>query len=351
MSTFAVKRKRTKRKRRSSHPSRFSYRGPDVVDQQTKIHSILHSTGAQAKLNIGQPNDKYEREADRVSDRVMSMPDPKLQRQPVNEEEEETVQSKPLADQITPLMQRQEESPEEEEETVQAKGDSAAPSTASSSVESGINSIRGNGQPLAVSTRAFFEPRFGANFSGVRVHTDSNANNLTRSVYAKAFTFGNNIVFGSGHYSPATTEGKRLMSHELTHVVQQGAKGSNQSLNIQKAPSPPPICSEDMKQPAFDFHSAFKKKGFSPSFCLTNKRIKVSYHAFWGRKGPRKYRFKTRIENWNRRRNTWSGKYKQLHVGKDVSYFSVPKKYHDYQLRFVKRRDGRRLNVKAIVTY
>ena len=220
MSTFAVKRKRTKWKRRSSHPSRFSYRGSDVMDQQTKIHSILHSTGAQAKLNIGQSNDKYEREADHVSDQVMSMPDPKFQRQAVNEEEEETVQTKPVAEQITPLMQRQEESPEEEEETTQAKGD-GAPSTASSSVEAGINSIRGNGQPLAVSTRTFFEPRFGVNFSDVRVHTDSNASNLSQNLNAKAFTIGKNIVFDSGQYSPYTVSGKRLLSHELTHVVQQ----------------------------------------------------------------------------------------------------------------------------------
>lgn len=68
----------------------------------------------QAKLTIGQPNDKYEQEADHVADQVMAMPAASLQRQPENEEENETVQAKPLADQITPLVQRQEDSLEEE---------------------------------------------------------------------------------------------------------------------------------------------------------------------------------------------------------------------------------------------
>lgn len=229
MNTFAFKRKRAVRKSRRNHPSQFSYRGPEVKDQQTKIHSILHSTGAQAQLTVGQPNDKYEREADSVSDQVMSMSDPSLQRQPVNEEEEETIQSKPMADHISPLVQRQEEPTEEEEESVQAKENQAmgesTPSIAPSSVESGINSIRGNGQPLPVSTRRFLEPRFGANFKEVRVHTDSNANNLTRRINAKAFTIGKDVVFGSGQYSPHTEAGRRLLAHELTHVVQQNNDG------------------------------------------------------------------------------------------------------------------------------
>ncbi len=116
----------------------------------------------------------------------------------------------------------------EEEETAQAKGEGGAPSV-SPSVESGINSIRGGGQPLPESTRSFMEPRFGADFSGVRVHTDSNANHLARSINAKAFTLGKDIVFGPGQHSPVTAEGKRLMAHELTHTIQQTGVGSPMS--------------------------------------------------------------------------------------------------------------------------
>lgn len=90
-----------------------------------------------------------------------------------------------------------------------------------SSIESKINSLKSGGQPLSKETRNFFEPRFGSDFSGVRIHADSNANQLARSLNAKAFTIGNDIVFGSGWYKPENSSGKRLLGHELTHVVQQ----------------------------------------------------------------------------------------------------------------------------------
>jgi len=244
--------------------------------QQAEIRRILRSTDAQAKLTVGQPNDKYEQEADSVADQVMAMPDPKLQRQPENEEEEETLQTKSLADQITPLVQRQEEPPEEEEEPVQAKFKDGAmlqrqretncpeckEDTAQrqpmeeeeeelqakeqpgetpqvdSGVESRINSLKGGGQPLDPATRSYFEPCFGHDFSHVRVHADSNASEAAKSVNARALTLGNNLVFGSVGYQPQSMEGKRLLGHELTHVVQQSK--SRQALQrsslVQRAP-------------------------------------------------------------------------------------------------------------------
>jgi hypothetical protein len=91
-------------------------RKPQADIQRRQLGQILRNDTLQAKLSIGQPNDKYEQEADRVADKVMSMPDPELQRQELGEEEEEeTVQAKFLAEGITPI-QRQEEPEEEEEE-------------------------------------------------------------------------------------------------------------------------------------------------------------------------------------------------------------------------------------------
>jgi len=85
------------------------------------VQRLSKSGTLQAKLKIGQPGDKYEQEADRVTDAVMRMPEPGVQRQvEPEEEEEETLQAKPLAEEITPLVQRQVE-PEEEEEMLQAK--------------------------------------------------------------------------------------------------------------------------------------------------------------------------------------------------------------------------------------
>jgi hypothetical protein len=95
------------------------------------------------------------------------------------------------------------------------------------------------GQPLDADTRTFMEPRFGHDFSDVRVHTDGRAAESARSVNALAYTVGRNIVFDANQYSPTTMEGRRLMAHELTHVVQQGSQHALQSkLEIGAADDP-----------------------------------------------------------------------------------------------------------------
>jgi Domain of unknown function (DUF4157) len=109
--------------------------------------------------------------------------------------------------------------------------------------------LRSPGQPLDPSTRSFMEPRFGRDFSNVRVHTDPAATASARSVNALAFTVGNNIVFGAGQYSPSTSHGRSLVAHELAHVVQQRANGNallqckgpaTTGKPIAAAPPPPP---------------------------------------------------------------------------------------------------------------
>jgi hypothetical protein len=77
------------------------------------------------------------------------------------------------------------------------------------------------GQPLSASTRAFFEPRFGTDLSHVRVHTDGAAQQSARDINALAYTVGSHVVFGAERYAPSSTEGRRLLAHELTHVSQQ----------------------------------------------------------------------------------------------------------------------------------
>ncbi|NOQ33835.1 MAG: DUF4157 domain-containing protein [Methanosarcinales archaeon] len=178
--------------------------------------------GIQAKLKIGQPGDMYEREADRVADEVMRVPEPEIQRQEEEEQEEEILLTKPLVDQITPLVQRQVEE-EEEEEMLQAKSREDATSEVTDDLESQINAIRGGGRPLAESERAYFELRFGNDFSRVRIHTEARAADMARVLNAHAFTLGNDIVINAGRYAPETSEGKKLLAHEMTHVVQQNA--------------------------------------------------------------------------------------------------------------------------------
>ena len=200
----------------------------------------------QAKLKVGQPGDVYEQEADRVAEEVMRMPEPQVQRQfeledgetletkPLAnqitplvqvqrqkepEEEVETLQAKPLTEQITPLVQRLVE--EEEEEFLQAKELSGQTSEISPNLEARINAIRGGGQPLPASTRTFFEPRFGYDFSQVRVHTTAQCDMLNHALNARAFTTGKDIYFRQGEYNPGISAGRQLLAHELTHVLQQ----------------------------------------------------------------------------------------------------------------------------------
>ena len=89
-------------------------------------------------------------------------------------------------------------------------------------VESAIERARGGGQPLDAGVRLQMESAFGADFGGVRVHTDSGGDSLNQAVGAVAFTTGNDIFFRQGTYSPGSSAGRELLAHELTHVVQQG---------------------------------------------------------------------------------------------------------------------------------
>ena len=190
----------------------------------------------QPKLKIGAPNDKYEQEADRVADQVMRMPEPIVRRQPVEEEDEESIQTKPneslqrqpsdeeeeeelQTKALNGIVQRQAEV--EEEETLQTKATPGHTPTVGATTHAKIQSLEGGGQPLPSNQRHFFESRMGHDFSGVRIHTDSKAADTAQTIQAKAYTLGNNIVFNTGQYSHDNQEGKKLLAHELTHVVQQ----------------------------------------------------------------------------------------------------------------------------------
>jgi hypothetical protein len=98
-------------------------------------------------------------------------------------------------------------------------------------LEARIQGPRGGGQPLDPATRAFMEPRFGHDFSQVRIHTGSRAAKTAQALNARAFTVGRDIVFGAGQYALGASAGQRLLAHELTHVVQQSAVPSDESLS------------------------------------------------------------------------------------------------------------------------
>lgn len=173
----------------------------------------------QPKLTVNQPGDPYEQEADRVADRVVQMPaGESLQRMCPACEDELQVQRESIA---VPAE-------EEEEEHLQTKREAAGqvPGPEASAAPPIVDDVlRSPGEPLDQHTRHFMESRFGHDFGGVRVHAGSQASASARAVRALAYTVGNDIVFGPGRYAPSESSGRRLLAHELTHVIQQTGGG------------------------------------------------------------------------------------------------------------------------------
>lgn len=165
----------------------------------------------QTKLRINEPGDEYEREADRVAAQVMQMP---------KGQSEGGVQQ----GHSRPLVQRPADQPSF------ASAEPAPPLVS--------NVLGAAGQPLDTATRAFFEPRFGHDFGFVRVHADQAAAASANAVNARAYTVGSHIAFAAGHYSPTTKPGQRLIAHELSHVLQQGA--SVAAGTVQRSPTDQP---------------------------------------------------------------------------------------------------------------
>lgn len=223
----------------SSNPTTMPQNSHPVLQLQRKIgnqavQSLVQSLRIQAKLTVGAPNDKYEQEADRVADQIMRMPEPIAIGQAPSSAPKQTPAIQRLCTECEDELQRQslEEIDEEEDKMLQAKEMSGQTPEVSSELEGTINSLRGGGKPLSPSDRRFFEPRFGQDFSQVRIHADTKAAETAKAVNARAFTLGKNIVFGSGEYSPETGRGRQLLAHELTHTIQQGAVSP-----VGKAPS------------------------------------------------------------------------------------------------------------------
>lgn len=230
-----------------------------LTQWQRALGNQAYGQFLQAKLTISQPGDRYEQEADRVADQVMRMTDRKvsgLSDGPATIQRtcatctsgqgicpkctsEIELQRKPLASNITPLIQRQrekaDEEEEEEEKLLQTKEMPGQTPQVTPQIANSINALQGGGQPLTKSIRNHFEPRFGADFHRVRVYTDSTAAKTAESINAVAYTVGQNIAFGRGHYAPETIQGKRLLAHELTHTLQQRSNGRVIFRNVQPA--------------------------------------------------------------------------------------------------------------------
>jgi hypothetical protein len=188
------------KKKRASMEQRFAHDFSQVPVQSRSLASV------QAKLTVGSGGDVFEQEADRVADQVLAAP------------ERSAVSSSP------PRIQRFSGQPQGQADTVPASVDQALASP---------------GGPMEPALRQDMEQRFGHEFSRVRVHSDSAAEQSAREMNANAYTVGHNIMFGAGRFMPENHAGRRLLAHELTHVVQQTrATGTNADPSIKTGLSP-----------------------------------------------------------------------------------------------------------------
>jgi hypothetical protein len=223
----------------------------------------------QPKIEVGAPDDQYEQEADKVAAKVVDNSSGQSE-----EKDEKLVRQKPIADTVSPYLQKQSEEEEkpvqkqeeepiqnkenslpgiqsieenkqkiqnkqkeetvqmkEEEEKIQNKATQASTETPSLSPK--LKNSKGGGSPLSKRVKTEMETGFGADFSHVKIHTGTDAIHMSKQLHAQAFTNGSNIYFNKGKFNPTTREGKKLLAHELTHTIQQGGKAEN---SIQRSP-------------------------------------------------------------------------------------------------------------------
>lgn len=185
--------------------------GLDSMGNRARL-SLLRSGRLQRKARVSQAGDPLEHQADRVADTVVTA---------------ERVGGTTRPDHAAPEIQRM---PTEDEHLASSLGLSPvgghaapthAPPDAPDSTGTEIVSQLDGGRGLDEQTRGLMESRFGESFSDVRVHTGHRAGESANSLHSRAFTVGEDIVFGEGEFAPETTEGRRLLAHELAHVVQQ----------------------------------------------------------------------------------------------------------------------------------
>lgn len=182
--------------------------GPPRLDNDT-TSSLQPQPWIQKKLTIGKPGDKYEQEADRVASQVAQhINAPTFKENSIREsiQREKDLEGAMCTRGFQAAIQRKQAMTNEE---------------TSPELESAINTARGSGQPLDAGLQQSMGQAMGANFSGVKVHTDTQSDQLNQSIQARAFTTGQDVFFRGGAYQPGNRGGQELIAHELTHVLQQ----------------------------------------------------------------------------------------------------------------------------------
>jgi hypothetical protein len=232
-------------------PARFG-RDPGA-NLSLDLHRAIGSPAAHAsltnqiqpKMEVNAPGDIYEQQADDIADAVMQIPDhatPRVARseshprplpssfggqrkdvgrKAIEDEDDVIIEKHAVAEKCACEEDNKRLAQKAEVPRVESSGVEAPP--LEPHIEAGIRALRGGGQPLPLSERGFMQTRFDADFSGIRIHTNQDADSYSRAIHARAFTWGSDIFFRAGEYRPGSSEGRRLLAHELTHAIQQGA--------------------------------------------------------------------------------------------------------------------------------
>lgn len=271
-----------------------SFLGNDLAGNSTSFFGATQfpiaggkAKPVQAKLTIGQPNDKYEVEADAMADKVVQ----RLAIQTVQTKKNDNIESRGITEnrvsvidkkcascdgssliskfsedlggqkeekididpslkklQRKPIFEGNADPPEDEksvqrkcltcehDELLQTSSKGSSGNLGSSNLESKLQSSTGGGTPLPAATREQMESSFGTNFSSVRIHTSSSAVQMNKELHAQAFTHGNDIYFNSGKFDPNSGSGQHLLAHELTHTIQQNGNSGISKKKIQRWP-------------------------------------------------------------------------------------------------------------------
>lgn len=180
------------------------------------------NTKVQAKLKIGSPTDKYEKEADQVADKVVQNSNQN------SKAGNSKISSRPASNQ----------SVQRSISKIEGKVAGSA-SAVGGDVSSTLSSSKGKGSKMEPTTKQDMESSFGRDFNGVNIHTGSEAIQMNQKIGAKAFTNGNDIYFNKGAYNPSSNEGKHLLAHELTHTVQQGGESGTVQRSLLNPPTTP----------------------------------------------------------------------------------------------------------------
>jgi hypothetical protein len=238
------------------HPQNLAPANTAQELDRDEMRSILAVSPVQCKLNISQPEDSCEQEARRVAHQVVTMPEPAPESLKISNVCNSDRSSIPRAGHDKGATAHETKPPHDFQ--------------------------LGTGKPLTPSQRSFFEPRFGEDFGNVRVYTDQAAAQTARAINAKALTTDNCIAFDTAQYTPETADGKELLAHELTHVVQQ-RKASYNLLKVMRvdAKTEATPLKMELPYPEIIIMGMSNKKYGHVAMAIFNKDGKYNYYS-WG---------------------------------------------------------------------